>query len=89
MGYAKTNQEYCGYFENKEFNTKYEYLDKAPSQWCADRGATHTIYVGPFSETRPARILKSVAYVGIDEENDQLVWEKWEIKNHKNYRAEV
>jgi hypothetical protein len=34
----------------------------------------------PGTGTRPARLLKTVLYVGTDEENDAIVWEKWQIQ---------
>jgi hypothetical protein len=34
----------------------------------------------PGTGTRPAKLLKTILYVGVDEADDQIVWEKWEIK---------
>jgi hypothetical protein len=59
----------------------------APCAWSRDRGATHTLivdntYIGAlFTKTRPARLLKTVIYVGVDEQADDIVWEKWKIKH--------
>lgn len=48
----------------------------------------HRVYVGPEGkETRMARVLKTVAYVIVDETDDgQMVVEKWPIKKHTLYR---
>ena len=54
----------------------------APCAWSRDRGATHTLLVEndhAGGGTRPARLLKTVMYVGIDEVDNDIVWEKWRI----------
>lgn len=72
----------------KEHGKTHDVYTGAPCAWSAERGATHTLYCGevsgPFARpgtgTRPAKLLKSVLYVGIDEVDDQIVWEKWDIR---------
>jgi hypothetical protein len=61
--------------------TTHEVWDGAPCDWSRVRGATHTLDcgIGPGRGTRPAKLLKSVIYVGIDEADDMIVWEKWSI----------
>ena len=67
---------------------KHEFYDAAPCVWSRDRGATHSLIVtrdpdfnGP---TRPARLLKTCVYVGIDEVDNDIVWERWAI-NPRRY----
>lgn len=55
----------------------------APDQWARDRGATHTLAIGKRDigggGTRPAKLLKTRLYVGVDETDDgDIKWEKWE-----------
>ena len=65
-----------GYFQHKDTNCHFEFADSDSVEF------PHIIYVGPKAEsTRYARILKTVAYVLVDEE----IVEKWSIKNHKIY----
>lgn len=50
--------------------------------------APHVIYVGGQigDRTRYARVLKTVAYVVTDEdEAGQPVWQKWQLRDHRNY----
>lgn len=72
----------------KQFKKSHDVFDGAPCEWSAERGATHTLYCGetegPFGSigrgTRPAKLSKTVLYVGVDERDDQVVWEKWSIR---------
>lgn len=72
----------------KTYGKRHEVYQGAPCDWSAARGATHTLYCGetqgrfglPHQGTRPARLLKTVLYVGTDEANDQIIWEKWDIR---------
>lgn len=60
----------------------------APCQWSEDRGATHTLHTdewnpttGKHGGTRPARLLKTVLYVGVDETpGGNIKWEKWRVR---------
>jgi len=61
----------CGHY--------HEFEDRAPCEWSAERGATHTLFTidGP----RPAKLLKTVAYIGVDETpHGFIVWDKWQIR---------
>lgn len=54
-----------------------------PDKWAEEHGATHTLYIGPKDfaggGTRPAKLLKTVLYIGVDEdENSGIKWEKIE-----------
>ena len=73
----------------KRHGKTHEVFQGAPCEWSALYGATHTLYCGeleglyrrPHTGTRPAKLLKTVLYVGIDEaDGGGIVWEKWGIK---------
>ena len=55
--------------------------------WAAE--LPHLVYVGEkvgHLNTRAARVLKTVAYVAIDEdEYGQPILEKWDLRAHRNY----
>lgn len=58
----------------------HDFANTPPDQWAAARGATHTLFT--LDGTRPARLLRTVAYVGINEdENGAIVWEKWRVRH--------
>ena len=81
MGYAPIGMDQLidGAFTEKEFGCHHEYQIGAPTEWAAEHGATHALYTK--EGLRPARILKTVAYIGIDESDEgDIVWEKWSIK---------
>lgn len=73
-----------GSFEN-ENNNLYEFAQAKGV--LPFEGYGNIIYVGPMgSETRYAKILKTVAYVVVGENaNGSPVVEKWAIKKFKNY----
>lgn len=67
----------------KEYKRTHEVFEGAPCEWSAQRGATHTLWCGEGigKGTRPAKLLKTRLYVGVDEKPDGfIVWEKWEIR---------
>lgn len=75
--------------KEKDFKKNHDVYLGAPCKWSAEQGATHTLYCGevegpcgtPGRGTRPAKLLKSVLYVGIDEDDEgKIVWEKWSVK---------
>lgn len=78
-----------GSFRNARTNATFEYairpyegVDFAPD-------AMHVVYVGPHAERRYARVLKTVAYIAVDETADgEPVWDKWEIASHREYPTE-
>lgn len=52
------------------------------SDWDFQQGATHRMFTRDGS--RPIKLLKTVCYVGVDEDQyGNCVWEKWHIKNLK------
>jgi len=75
--------------KEKEFKNRFDVYDGAPCQWSKDREATHTLWLGDhFAKgPRPAKLLKTVMYVGVDEVDGKLIWEKWQIKTE--FRKDV
>ena len=73
----------------KEYGKSHDVYEGAPDEWAAERGATHTLYCGevegPYGNhgrgTRPAKLLKTVMYVGVDEVDGDIVWQKWAVKH--------
>lgn len=66
----------------KEFKKNHLVFDGAPDDWAKERGATHTLYIETTlrEETRPARLLKTRLYVGVDETPDGgIEWERWHV----------
>jgi len=46
----------------------------------------HLVYVGPHNQTRYARVLKTVAYIVVDEgEAGEPITEKWDIRSAHQY----
>ena len=75
-----------GTFCNGSHHGVYEYAergDEARAIFAPD--LPHTVYVGA-GETRAARVLKTVAYVAVDEAADgSPVLEKWKLRDHRQY----
>lgn len=71
---------------------RHEFWDAAPCVWSRDRGATHSLIITRDPDinghTRPARLLKTCAYVGIDEVDNDIVWERWETLRIPAFRWE-
>jgi len=72
----------CNVVKELEYKRLHDVYDGAPCEWSAERGATHTLWCGegPGRGSRPVIMKKTVMMVGIDEADDQIVWEKWNIK---------
>jgi hypothetical protein len=73
----------------KSYGKLHEVYGGAPCDWSKAQGATHTLYCGetsglygrPGTGTRPAKLLKTVLYVGNNvTDEDQIIWDKWDIK---------
>ena len=64
----------------KEFKKYHTVADNAPCEWSKALGATHTLLIDWDGSTRPARLLKTVMYVGVDEVANDIVWQKWQVK---------
>ena len=76
-----------GQFREAEYVATFEFAER---RWTDDEFAPdmpHVIYVGEGSvEPRLAKVLKTVAFVVVDEDADgQPVIEKWSIKNQRDY----
>ena len=70
----------CTIFQEKDFKKSHEFYSRPPNEWAAERGATHTLWLGEgcVKGTRPAKLKATVAYVGVDENEDgSIKWEKW------------
>jgi hypothetical protein len=76
-----TSQPYTLINEH-QYDRMHKVYTGAPSEWAAERGATHTLWLGNGIRrgSRPAILKKTVLWVGRDELDDQIVWEKWDIK---------
>ena len=72
-----------GQFREKDYGRWFEYKrNDSPSY----PEAPHLIFVGPEGDMlRFAKVMKTVAYVAVDEDENGLVYEKWSIKSHKEY----
>jgi hypothetical protein len=78
----------------KEYKKHHDVYEGAPCEWSRVRGATHTLYCGevegpyarPGTGTRPAKLSKTVLYVGIDEADDLIVWEKWNVRTRYTFQ---
>ena len=83
MSYAPTsfNAPIAGIFTEASFGHRFEY---AVSDHSPFEGYDHVVFCG--DEVRYARILKTRAYVVIDETDDsQPIIEKWVIRGHSEY----
>ena len=72
-----------------DYKKDYTVFDGAPCDWSREHGATHTLFCGdgPGRGTRPAKLLKTVLYVGVGEDEDgNIVWDKWTLIPSKTLR---
>jgi len=71
-----------GQFTHKETKCRFEYQAAPANEWLAGQDFPHQIFVGPMAEeTRYAKVLKTVAYVVVDEDaSGNPVVEKWPVK---------
>jgi len=68
-------------FRDAEFGNYHWFLRGAPDEWAEAGGATHTLVLDGGNGERPLILKKTVAYVGVDEdERGVIVWEKWDLK---------
>ena len=87
MAFAPENKPVHGCFTVPETGAYFEYANVWHNKWAAHAGLLQSIYVKDGS-TRGAKILKTVAYVAVDEnENGLPVVEKWRINGHRYYQA--
>lgn len=76
-----------GSFTEKDCGHFFEYAERMPGMFPADFGTDcdKVVYVGN-GEPRLARILKTVAYIVVDERPDgSASYERWDIKGHRVY----
>ena len=82
MAYFRDATNPVGQFQEKEFKQHFEYTTAEPDSWGDTFGFPYSVAVGPLGETRFAKVLKTVAYVVVDEDqNGDPVIEKWQIKH--------
>ena len=75
-----------GQFVEEEFGHSFEYAERRHADDSFAPEMPHIVYVGPDGQVRLAKVLKTVAYVVVDEdENGKPVIDKWYIKQHKIY----
>lgn len=93
MAFAASNKPVSGRFIHKETCRPFEFVNALDVLQVVGKGGKlemfpQLVYVGPLGdETRMARVLKTVAYVIVDETDDgKLVVEKWPIKKLTVYR---
>lgn len=74
-----------GQFRNRETDTQFEFAGRRPTDaphFAAEMPHLIAVHGG----TRYARVMKTVAYVVVDEDADgQPVIEKWAIKGHRDF----
>lgn len=80
----------AGQFKEKDGGKTFWYYEGAHDEWALKNGATHTLQLGhkPVGQSmfRAAKILKTVAYVAVDEDElGNAVWEKWNYRWHEQY----
>lgn len=79
------DESICGCFEEKEHGHLFEF-SKNPVVSGNSEEYPHLVWVNSRDpETRYAKVLKTVAYIVVDENENGLVIEKWFIKNHRKY----
>jgi len=75
-----------GGFTERDHGNLFEYTSNPGCSFASRSEFPHRIFVKTDGETRFGRVLKTVAYVVIDETADGLpVVEKWSIKGHREY----
>lgn len=76
-----------GCFTEADYGNLFEYAVRpektfAPADFAAD--CPHIVFMN--ESYRFAKVLKTVAWICVDEdENGQPVYEKWQLKKHRNY----
>jgi hypothetical protein len=67
-------------------NRKTFWFEPCKNEWATAHGATHEIVLCNGEERRGVRLLKTVAYVAVDESSDGYpVWEKWLIRDLREW----
>lgn len=81
---------YSGCFTHKETDKTF-YYSEHQGEFDTIPDATHLVEVlagvGVFYPYRAAKVLRTVAYIAVDEdEYGNVVWEKWPIKKHRQFK---
>ena len=76
----------AGVFQEVTYGNWFEFTNDPldHSQWAKEQGATHCLITGKHPHDcgkRPAKILKTVAYVMVDEG----IWKKWSVRKRQDY----
>lgn len=75
-----------GQFKHKDTDVFFEYSENLEEMTDSWNDFPHKIWVLNGKEFRYAKVLKTVAYICVDEDAQcQPVVEKWDIKQHKVY----
>lgn len=86
--FSPDHQELVGIFTHAETGKEFEYRkNKNECQWEPANAYEFEVFVGPDGESlRFARILKTVAYVVVDQDDGgNPIEERWPIKQHRSY----
>jgi hypothetical protein len=82
VAYFQENLGVGGQFQEREYKKYFEFRP-TQNKWALEHGLNFEIAVGPGREPeiRFAKILKTVAYVAVDEDAEgKPVLQKWDIK---------
>jgi hypothetical protein len=81
MSYFKENIVIGGQFREKDYKNLFEFRPTT-NPWALQNGLNFEVAVGPDNlQVRYARILETVAYVAVDEDEfGKPVLQKWQIK---------
>ena len=72
-----------GQFIEYTYNHVFEYRPVDEDSWGLRNGFPYEIAIGDLGDTRYAKVLKTVVYVVIDQdENGDPIVDKWKIKKH-------
>jgi hypothetical protein len=75
----------CTRVREREYKLDHYISHNPPCEWSKAQGATHSLNCEVeqrmgWAGTRPAKLLKTILWVGLDEENGQIIWTKWHIR---------
>ena len=88
MANGRSGDKIIGFFTEKDQGKDFEFRLVECPVW-KEQGCTHEVAVGGVHgyRYRGAKVLKTVAYVAVDEDENGVVWEKWYTKNHTLFAA--